>query len=214
MTNPILKRLIHIITGVLFTLFFISLGLIVAIQWRGLYYHDIDSLNIVETSGFSEEIIRENYDALIDYCSPFFKGELSFPSMPSSENGIQHFAEVKAIFVAFYYILAISSPLLFLLLWRNLKKKDFHILRTSAMITVILPTIVGLACFLNFDRAFTIFHKLFFRNDYWLFDPRFDPIIEILPSEFFLHCALVIISIVILGSLLQYIAYRLLRNKL
>lgn len=213
MRNRILQRALSIFTGVLFTLFFISLGLIVAINWKGLYYHDMKALKIPETSGYSEEVIRENYDTLIEYCSPFYTGELSFPTLSSSPQGIQHFAEVKAIFVAFYYLLVITFLLLLPILILRWKRKNCLNLKTSAITTVILPLLVGLACSLNFDQAFVLFHKLFFRNDYWLFDPVTDPIINLLPSEFFLHCAIVIIVIVIVGGLLQYLAYCMLRKK-
>lgn len=213
MSSRILKRALSIFTGVLFTLFFISFGLIVAINWKGLYYRDMKALKIPETSGYSEEVIRENYDTLIEYCSPFFDGELSFPTLSSSPAGIQHFAEVKAIFVTFYYLLAITFVLLLTLLIFSWKRKHFINLKISGITTVILPLLVGLACSINFDRAFVLFHKIFFRNDYWLFDPMTDPIINLLPSEFFLHCAIVIIVIVLVGGLLQYLAYRIFQKR-
>ena len=194
--------------GILFTLFFISAGLILAINLRGLYYQDIKSLNIEETSGYSEAEIRENYDSLIDYCSPFYKKSLKFPTLAASEQGIQHFAEVKTIFVAFYYIFGITSVLILALLLLQKKGNIYLSFKVSALTTVIVPIIVGLAVSIDFDRAFVIFHKIFFRNDYWLFDPETDPVITILPSEFFLHCALVIIGVVILGAIIQYVIYR------
>ena len=213
MSSRILTRTLSILTGVLFTLFFISFGVIVAINWKGLYYHDMKALKISETSGYSEEVIRENYDALIEYCSPFFDGELSFPTLSSSPAGIQHFAEVKAIFVTFYYLLAITLVLLVPLFIFGWKRKYFINLKVSAITTVVLPLLVGLACSINFDQAFVLFHKIFFRNDYWLFDPMTDPIINLLPSEFFLHCAIVIIAIVLAGGFLQYLAYRIFQRR-
>ena len=44
------------------------------------------------------------------------------------------------------------------------------------------------------------FHKLFFDNDDWIFNPRTDPVIKILPDEFFMHCAIAIIAIVLLAG--------------
>lgn len=213
MSSRILKPTLSILTGVLFTLFFISFGVIVAINWKGLYYHDIKALRIPETSGYSEEIIRENYDALIEYCSPFFDGELSFPTLTSSPAGIQHFAEVKTIFITFYYLLAITFVLLLPLLIFSWKRNYCINLKLSAITTVVLPLLVGLACSINFDQAFVLFHKIFFRNDYWLFDPMTDPIINLLPSKFFLHCAVVIIVIVLTGGFLQYLAYRIFQKR-
>ena len=57
----------------------------------------------------------------------------------------------------------------------------------------------GLAA-LDFDRAFVVFHSLFFPGKTnWLFDPRTDEIINILPQEFFMNCALLILAILIIG---------------
>lgn len=200
------KQRIHgIFSGILFTLFFISLGVITAIQWRGLYYHDMKTLKLSESTGYSESVIRENYDALMDYCSPFYQGELNFPTLPSSAEGLIHFAEVKAIFVSFYYIFAIALLLLLPILWYTIKHKDYKIFKISAITSLLLPCIIGFACGVNFDATFLLFHKLFFRNNYWLFNPYTDPIINLLPPEFFYHCAILVISIVLLGAILQFL---------
>ena len=50
-----------------------------------------------------------------------------------------------------------------------------------------------------------------FSNDYWLFDERTDPVINILPDEFFLHCALLIILLILAASLIMGLIY--LRQK-
>ena len=45
----------------------------------------------------------------------------------------------------------------------------------------------------DFDRAFTVFHGIFFPGkDNWLFDPATDPVIVLLPEEFFRNCAIAI----------------------
>ena len=41
--------------------------------------------------GYSEEEIRENYDALIDYTMAWKDGDLVFPTLPMSEKGKIHF---------------------------------------------------------------------------------------------------------------------------
>jgi len=57
-----------------------------------------------------------------------------------------------------------------------------------------------------------IFHKIFFRNDYWIFDYTTDPVITILPESFFMHCFMMIIVIVVVISLIMYLIYRKKRN--
>lgn len=197
----------NILIGILSLIFFISLGLIVAINFRPLYYADIKWLNLEQASGLNADVIRLNYDALIDYCSPFHFGTLSFPSLAASESGISHFAEVKVIF-NFFFIAGIVSLVLLLILFSLKKKKDDHqFLLTSSITTVALPLILGIACLINFELIFELFHKIAFRNNDWLFDPITDPIILVLPETFFMQCAFIIIGFVLLGSLAQFLFY-------
>lgn len=198
-----------ILIGIIFTLFLISFGVWLAVHFRPLYYFDVDHLNIPEYSGYSREVVLENYNALIDYCSPFYSKSLHFPTLPASESGISHFAEVKVIFNVFFYMGILCLLLLVPVVIYKHRKKDISYLKASALTSVILPAAVGGACAVNFDKAFVVFHRIFFRNDDWLFDPAADPVILILPETYFLHCAVLIIGTVIAGSLILYLVYRL-----
>lgn len=201
-------KLSDLLIGILFTLFFISLGLVITINFRPLYYWDIDFLKIEEFSGYDKETILLNYNVLIDYCSPFFSGSLKFPSLALSASGLQHFEEVKSIFNVFFYLGFACFLILLPTIFYKYKKKDNHYLLVSSLTSIILPVIVGGGCAINFDKAFVIFHKIFFRNDYWLFDWDTDQVIRILPDTFFLHCAVMIIGFVLLGSLSLFLTYR------
>lgn len=195
--------------GVIFTLFFMAVGVVLVLNLRPIYYLDISLLNIEETSGFSKEVIKENYDALMDYNSPFFQGELKFPTLEASDNGLQHFKEVKQIFVGFYWILLITGILLIpTVIYKKKRDESLHFLRSAAALILIIPTIVGIAFAVNFDQAFVVFHKIFFNNDYWIFSPETDPVITMLPDTFFMHCAIGIIAVMILSSLALYLIYR------
>ncbi len=196
-----------LIIGIIFALLLISLGVVFTINFRPLYYLDIEILDIVERSGYPKQEILDNYNALIDYSSPFFTGELNFPTLPASENGLQHFREVKDIFTFFYILGAVTLVICIFVAFHKHRKKDYQYLIVSSITAIALPIFVGLALVIDFDTAFVVFHKLFFNNDYWIFDSITDPVIKILPDTFFLHCALLIILFVILGSILLAILY-------
>jgi integral membrane protein (TIGR01906 family) len=200
-------KITDLLIGVLFTLLFISIAVVITINFRPLYYYDIDYLQISEESGFTEEVIRENYDALIDYSSPFFKGELKFPTLAASESGLFHFTEVKNIFTAFYILGAITLAFGVVIIVQKHKNKDFSYLLVSSITAIVLPLLLALFLSIDFDRTFVIFHKLFFNNDYWLFDSSTDPVITILPDTFFMHSAIMIIILVVLMSLLFLTVY-------
>ena len=202
-----------IFIGLVFTLLFLSIGVIFTINFRPLYYLDVNILNIPEKSGYSKDEIIVNYDALIDYSSPFYKGVLSFPTLESSPSGIRHFKEVKDIFIFFYGLAIVSITAAISIIIYKSKKRDASYLLASSLTAIIFPTVTFLFLAIDFDKAFVIFHKIFFNNDYWLFDPATDPVINILPSTFFLHCALMIIVFILLGSLILYMTYLKLKPR-
>ena len=73
----------NILISLCLALFIISASVTITLNFRPLYYHDISSLKIEETSGFSKKVIRENYDALIDYNQFFYSGKLKL-TLPMS----------------------------------------------------------------------------------------------------------------------------------
>lgn len=74
------------------------------------------------------------------------------------------------------------------LVYRQIKQKEYRFFKLTAILTIVIPLILGFFAFIDFDRLFVMFHQLVFSNDYWLFNPHLDPIINILPENFFMHC--------------------------
>lgn len=196
----------HFLIAVFYMAFILSASVTFVLNFRPLYYFDIAHLNIPEKSGFSEHEIRSNYDALIDYNSVFFKDDLEFPTLPMSENGHTHFVEVKRIFVCIQYLMAVSLFFCIVLTLVMRKKRDFRFLIYAGILTLGLPAILAILIMFNWNAVFVTFHHIFFRNDYWIFDAAADPVILMLPDSFFLHCALMILGCVVLGSCLCFYA--------
>jgi integral membrane protein (TIGR01906 family) len=193
-------KITDLLIGFIFTLLFISIAVVITINFRPLYYMDIRLLNIAETSGFSKSAILENYNALINYSSPFFRGSLVFPTLTASPGGLEHFAEVKNIFTGFYILGVVTLVLGVIIIIQKAKNKDYSYMLVTSIMAIILPLLLGIYMYIDFDRAFIVFHKIFFSNDLWLFDPTTDPVITMLPDTFFMHCAIMIILIVLLLS--------------
>lgn len=176
----------------------IALGLGVIHLTNFIYYIDIEALDIPANSGYSRDVILENYHAVMDYLSPFCTEEFHLPSMAYSNPGAIHFEECKVIFNQIYLWGAIAFIFVSLMF---LFYKDRLTYRVAGVLTLALPLAVVAAIAINFDKAFVLFHKLLFDNMNWVFDPRYDPIITILPEEFFMHCGIFIALFVILGAL-------------
>lgn len=183
------------------------------VNFRYLYYFDVNHLDIPKSSGFPKDEIIKNYDALINYMKTSFKGELKFPTFPMSYGAKFHFVEVKNIFVSFDYILIGGLAIAFVGAVIYLKKRNYSFLKWSAVLLILLPVFLAIPFAINFDASFTAFHKLAFSNDYWLFDPNTDPIINVLPEQFFMHSAVLILILVTAASILMYYIYRKLLKR-
>ena len=204
------KENIALHTGLAFalTLTVISLSVVFTLAFRPLYYLDMHLFDLSEKTGYSEEKILENYDELIDYNLSFSDSELKLPSLPMSSAGRIHFQEVKDIFDVFKYLAAGGAVLCSVWIWRMKKKKEYTYLKLTAVLTLALPLLTGAFVAADWDQAFTAFHTLAFNNDYWIFDPARDPVINILPDVFFLHCALLILAGIAAGSAICAVLYR------
>lgn len=172
---------------------------------RPFYYAHITPLGLEEFTGLTREEIKTAYDEMLDYClggEEFSTGVLRW-----SQSGKDHFTDVRMLFLLDLRVLGIFVVLLLALLiamkltsWRPCRLLGRGPLFWAGTGLAAIFLIVGGLAALDFDRAFTIFHTIFFPGkDNWIFDPRTDQIIDILPQEFFMNCAILILVILILG---------------
>ena len=206
-------KALSILLSLILTLTLISLAVVLTLACKPLYYLDIHALHIPETTGYTISEIKANYDAVIDYSLSFGNAPLEFPTFPMSEGGRIHFEEVKNIFNLFKYMAIFGTLTGAAGILRQRRKQSYGYLKLTAILTVSLPAVIGATVALNWDWAFVTFHELAFNNDYWLFDPATDPVINILPDAYFLHCAVMILVLVILGSLICGLIYRRVQRK-
>ncbi len=196
-----------IFLSIMLMIFFISFAIVFTVFFKQLYYFDIDYLNIDIISGIPAKIVKENYDILINYQSIFYQGSLNLPDFVMSTNGRIHFQEVKTIFEVIQVLMISSGVVSFIMTLKRLREKEYRFFKLTGMLTIVVPSMLGFIAALDFSNAFIIFHKIVFRNDFWIFDYRSDPIIRILPETFFMHCFILIVLIVIILASLSLVFY-------
>ena len=180
-------------------LFAVSTSVAVPVLWRGFYDLHIDALRLPDITGWNKEIIREAFDEMMDYCiksAPFGTGALSW-----SEEGMRHFEDVRKLFRLDLAVLVVSAVALVLLaaVYRYIRPYRFHnrgpSFHAGCGILLVFGVLTALAA-LDFDRAFVVFHRLFFPGKTnWIFDPASDQIILILPQVYFRNCAILAVSL-------------------
>lgn len=206
--------IINIILSILLSIIFIVLSIKITLSCKILYYNDIYNLSIYKDVNLTIDQIKNIYDYLIYYLNSPRNIDFILPYLPSSKEGIIHFKDVKNIILNIYNIFNVSLVISLPLMYINFKNKNLDFLKYSSILLVTFPLLLLIPLSLNFDKSFNTFHKIFFSNDYWLFDPIKDPIITLLPEEFFLHCTFLITSLIIFSGVINIYLYIRLKNKL
>ena len=198
------SKLLSVILAVLTALAVLTGAVAVPILCRPFYYAQIGPLDLEGNTGLTQEQIRQSYDEVLDYCTGLSE-EFSAGVLPFSDSGAGHFADVRGLFLLDLGVLAVSLIALaaVILLLRRRMRPQTLLGRGPGFwgacgLGAVFLVIGGLAA-LDFDRAFTVFHALFFPGKTnWIFDWRTDPVILILPQEFFRSCALLILALILL----------------
>lgn len=198
------SKLLSLFTGVFTALLVLSASIAVPLLCRPFYYAHIEALNLDSYTGLSVEQIREAFDQVMDYCLGL-RPDFAAGVLPFSESGASHFADVRVLFLLDLWVagLSLAALLVLFVLSRRKKLTPAPLLGHgpgfwAAIGLGGLFLIVGGLAATNFERAFVIFHSLFFPGKTnWLFDWRTDPIILLLPEDFFRNCAILILALLI-----------------
>lgn len=190
----------------LLALFVLSAAIAAPILLRPFYYWQIGPLGIEANTGLPRQEIIAAYDEMLDFCIGV-SSEFSTGALKWSESGRDHFVDVRRLFLLDLGI-AGGSGVGLLACWFVRRKTGMRPRRLAGHNpgfwagTGLLGAGVltgGLAA-LDFERAFVVFHALFFPGkDNWLFNPRVDEIILILPETFFRNCGILILILVLAG---------------
>ena len=203
------SKLLTVLLSITTAAFILSVSVAIPILLRPFYYAHIEPLELESAAGLSREQIVTAYDRMMDFCTGRTE-EFSTGVLPWSESGKAHFVDVRGLFLLDLYA-ALGTGLI-LTVWLLLRRKSpiqparlrghgFAFWGSVGLCGSFL--IIGGLAALDFDRAFRIFHALFFPGkDNWLFDPRQDAVITILPQVFFRNCAILILALILIQCVL------------
>lgn len=176
-----------------------------------IYNMSIEKLDLENRGDMSREEIEKNYSYIVDYIlGKESSEEFVLPTLQYSTDGAVHFYEVKKLFdLAKIVLILLFISLVLLGMSYYSKFQSFKPFKTAGVVMMLLPSSIALIVSTNFNFFFTIFHKIFFNNDKWLFDPITDPIINILPEEFFALCAGLIVILTMVVGVVILVVFKL-----
>ncbi len=193
----------NVICKILFIISFVlmlwTVSISIPIYCREFYFAQIESLEI--DSYATKDEAKEAYNDMMDYLTlhkDFSLGKFSY-----TEQGEAHFKDCQRLFDINLSLMIISAVIVIILVALELAKKislkmwgGFHASFYASLFAVAIPFVIAGLCAINFEGAFNIFHAIFFPGkSNWQFDTNTDPIINILPMQFFANCAILIICV-------------------
>lgn len=207
----------YILNSVLLFVFSICSFIKLTLLFSPLYELAIKLFSLEHTTGLNYTILKNNYSNIINYLISHKTQSLEFYYLPISTNGKYHFEEVKIIFNNINLIIILSFILLLILLKfdkSSLFQTTIKTLNYTCNLIFFLTSSLILLSLIKFRSLFYFLHNLIFDNDYWLFDPKTDPIIKCLPEEFFLLTVLFILSLLIIEGIIFKLLYKKYSNNI
>ena len=197
------QRILAITQAVMIALVVLSGAIALPLLFRPFFYWHIGPLRLPELVELTAPEIKTAYNEVMNYCIGL-TDTFSAGSLPFSDAGAEHFADVQKLFVLDLRAL-VASAILLIGIRLAFRKEKLRLLDHTpgfwgAVGLGFGISAVGALAALDFNKAFMVFHKLFFPGkDNWLFDPRTDPIILMLPAGFFRSCAILIFATILLS---------------
>jgi integral membrane protein (TIGR01906 family) len=115
------------------------------------------------------------------------------------ERERSHMADVRSVVLSFY---AVVLAALLVLLVAGFASRGSHWFRGAVALgaggLAVAAVAVGSFFAVFFDRAFTLFHQLFFAQGSWMFDPATDRLVQLFPEQFWTETS-VAIAVVVVG---------------
>lgn len=183
----------------------ISQSVIIPTFFMPFFRWQYNRLNVAETIQVTDEelmrvttelldYMRARRDTLDDIYAVVDGTERRF----FSDIEIRHMIDVRILYdrlfvvrnVAFFAMIAIilGMALLKYRLMYVLARCSREVLAGFLILSLVVIGIIAI----DFDRAFVIFHHIFFDNDYWILDPRVDLLINMVPIYFFIDISIFI----------------------
>ena len=199
------SKLLTVILALLAAVALLAGSIAAPILCRPFYYAHVDAMKLPEQTGWTRAEIVTAFDEMLDYClggDTFSTGVLKW-----SEEGKSHFDDVRGLFLLDLWAGGIALVLLSAVLiamrvraWRSRRLWGRGPAFWAGAGLLAAGLVVGGLAAPDFDRAFVVFHSIFFPGkDNWLFDPRTDEIIRVLPQDYFMHCAVLILVLLAAG---------------
>ena len=180
-----MKKLFVVLLIIFLPIYIFLKGMEINVFNKNFYIKAYEKYNVEEISGKTLKELDTVTEKIFIYLKDKGDEEVLRPYFNTRE--IKHMEDVKLLFKNGYILKYISFILSLIIILVSIKNKKWKMEKELFYGLFIWWGLIGLLLilvFVDFNKYFTYFHKIFFRNDLWLLDPNTDLLIQMLPEEF------------------------------
>jgi integral membrane protein (TIGR01906 family) len=116
-----------------------------------------------------------------------------------------HMRDVRSVFTGFWLVVLASVAVLVFGFWRaralGARAAAWRAVRTGARGLAIVVAVAGVFALVAFDAAFEVFHRLFFSEGSYTFDPATDRLVQLFPERFWSEISIAVGAVVIIVAI-------------
>lgn len=169
-----------IVTVIVCLLFAVSVALFIVLNSSIVFIHLPQSQLKI-----SKENLQSDYWQIIKYLQLPWIEQLRLTYLPITKHALIHFREVKSLILVDELVAIISGLSLPILLLKVKQQNQLWRLILPFKLMIVVLIVVGFMGMTDFTNAFIQFHHLVFNNMNWVFNPKNDPVILLMPEQFF-----------------------------
>lgn len=207
MSGQLIKNLRAILTVVLCVLAVIGIAFFITVNLSPMLIH-MPSNGLL---GITPREIGADYWRLLAYLELPWAERLQLHSIPLTAQAVSHFHDVRRLLLIGELISGTSLVLALCLLHKQKRQGQLWRLLLPLKWSLYLIVMVVWLPLINFSTDFVALHRILFANQDWLFSPAKDPIILLMPEQFFWYLFMIwlVLAILLSGALWGWLMYML-----
>ncbi len=182
---------------------------------KSFYIKSYEKYNVEEISGKNLKELGTITEEIFIYLKDKGDEEVLKPYFNTRE--IKHMEDVKVLFKKGHTLKYISFILSIITILISIKNREWKMAKGIFYRIFIWWGLIGLLLLfvlIDFNKYFTYFHLIFFRNDLWLLDPNTDLLIQMLPEQFFIFIfSRILLFFFIVLAIIQMSCYIIMRKE-
>lgn len=207
MSGQLNKQLRAIVTVILCVLTAIGVALFITVNLSPLFIH----VSVAAPPGLTRGQVQTDYWRLLAYLELPWVRHLQLQSIPITAQALIHFRDVRHLLLIGELVSGVSLVITIWLVHKQKRQGQLWRLLLPLKWSLYLIVMLAWLPLINFSADFVAMHRVLFTNHDWLFSPQRDPIILLMPEQFFWHLFMIwlVVALLLIGTLWEWLMFEL-----